>query len=85
MVLLIKIKFSNNVDNTKKADHILEIPGIGNFFYNCLRNLTLILKEGCRLNVTNKYKDQRRLSNRNFSLMYVKQFHKKEIYTELKI
>ena len=55
------INISANMDSTKKrADYIWEMPGLKVFCGYCFKNVKL----GWRLNVTNKFKDQRRLSRR---------------------
>ena len=49
---------SGNIDRTKKADHILEIPALGEFCGYFFKNQVEV---GWRLNATNKFQDQKRL------------------------
>ena len=49
---------SDNINGTEKADHILEIPGQENFEVERI----IHVKSGWRLNVTNNFKDKRRLA-----------------------
>ena len=51
---------SGNIDGTKKVDHILEIPGVENFV---IFSRIIYVKIGLRINVRNKFQDQRRLSS----------------------
>ena len=53
----------------KKADHILEISGQGDYCGYCFKNHTCESRLQ-RLNVTNKFKVQRRLSNRLATVMF---------------
>ena len=54
------------MDSTKKADYILEMPGLEEFCGYCFKSV----KIGWRLNVTNKFKDQRQLSSRLATVMF---------------
>ena len=62
---------TRNIDSTKRADHILKIPGLGEFHGYYWSHESVQVKVGWRLKVTNKFKAQRRLSCRLSTTCFV--------------
>ena len=59
---------SGNIDRSKKAVHILKMPGLGEFCGYCFKSHTYV-KVSRRVNVTNKFKVLIQLSSHLSTVM----------------
>ena len=62
------VNFSGNIESTKTADNILEMPEQGEFRNNCFKNHAC--KRGRLVNAANNFKDHRRSSSRPGTVMF---------------